>query len=66
MTTVAINLITALSSLDSDTYGNRSCFNDCKTIPNKNIRVCIYCALKPLKRNNLKKSVVDFITEGYQ
>lgn len=65
MTTVAINLITALSSLDSDTYGNRSCFNDCKTIPNKNIRVCIYCALKLLKRNNLKKSVVDFITEGY-
>lgn len=24
-----------------------------------------YAALKPLKWNNLKKSVVDFITEGY-
>lgn len=42
-----------------------SCFNDCKTIPNKNIHVCIYCPLKPLKQNNLRKSIVDFITEGY-
>lgn len=65
MIMVVINFIIVLLSLDFDIYGNRFCFNDCKIIFNKNIYVCIYCVLKFLKWNNLKKFVVDFIIEGY-